>query len=53
MPRSARGGNASTFTLNAAADQYEHVAELLEDEKKFIDLANSRLWFDDEHVVVG
>jgi uncharacterized protein (TIGR02118 family) len=28
-------------------------AELLEDEKKFIDLANSPLWFGDEHVVVG
>ncbi|MEQ9504854.1 MAG: EthD domain-containing protein [Hyphomonas sp.] len=28
-------------------------AELLEDEKKFIDLANSPLWFNDEHVVVG
>jgi hypothetical protein len=27
--------------------------ELLEDEKKFIDLANSPLWFGDEHVVVG
>ncbi|MBU2607184.1 MAG: EthD domain-containing protein [Alphaproteobacteria bacterium] len=28
-------------------------AELLEDEKKFIDLENSPLWFGDEHVVVG
>ena len=27
--------------------------ELLEDEKKFIDLANSPLWFGDEFVVVG
>ena len=27
-------------------------AELLEDEKKFIDLANSPLWFGDEFVVV-
>jgi uncharacterized protein (TIGR02118 family) len=27
--------------------------ELLEDEKKFIDLANSPLWFGDEHVVVS
>ena len=26
--------------------------ELLEDEKKFIDLANSPLWFGDEHVIV-
>lgn len=28
-------------------------AELLEDEKKFIDLANSPLWFGDEHDVVS
>jgi hypothetical protein len=28
-------------------------AELLADEKKFIDLAKSPLWFGDEHVVVG
>lgn len=28
-------------------------AELLEDEKRFIDLANSPLWFNDENVVVG
>lgn len=28
-------------------------AELLEDEKKFIDLANSPLWFGDEHSVVS
>ena len=28
-------------------------AELLADEKKFIDLANSPLWFGDEFVVVG
>lgn len=28
-------------------------AELLEDEKKFIDLANSPLWFGDELEVVG
>jgi len=28
-------------------------AELLEDEKKFIDLANSPLWFNDEHAIVG
>jgi uncharacterized protein (TIGR02118 family) len=28
-------------------------AELLEDEKKFIDLANSPLWFGKENVVVG
>ena len=27
--------------------------ELLEDEQKFIDLANSPLWFGDEHVIVG
>lgn len=28
-------------------------AELLEDERKFIDLANSPLWFSKEHVIVG
>ena len=28
-------------------------AELLEDEKKFIDLANSPLWFNREHTIVG
>ncbi len=28
-------------------------AELLADEKKFIDLANSPLWFGDEFEVVG
>ena len=27
--------------------------ELLEDEKKFIDLANSPLWFSDEKTIVG
>lgn len=28
-------------------------AALLEDERKFIDLANSPLWFNEEHVIVG
>jgi uncharacterized protein (TIGR02118 family) len=28
-------------------------AELLEDEKRFIDLANSPLWIADEHQIVG
>ena len=39
---------ANTSEAAAAAGR-----ELLEDEKKFIDLANSPLWFGDEHVVVG
>ena len=28
-------------------------AALLEDERKFIDLARSPLWFNEEHVIVG
>ena len=28
-------------------------AELLEDEKRFIDLARSPLWFNEEHVIIG
>ena len=39
---------ANTSEAAAAAGR-----ELLEDEKTFIDLANSPLWFGDEHVVVG
>lgn len=39
---------ANTSEAAAAAGR-----ELLEDEQKFIDLANSPLWFGDEHVVVG
>lgn len=31
----------------------EAAAELLEDERKFIDLSRSPLWFNKEHVVVG
>lgn len=31
----------------------EASAALLEDERKFIDLANSPLWFNEEHVIVG
>ncbi|MBU2548215.1 MAG: EthD domain-containing protein [Proteobacteria bacterium] len=38
---------------NATPEGRRAGAELLEDEKKFIDLANSPLWFGDEHVVVG
>ena len=34
-------------TLEAAG------AALLEDEKTFIDLARSPLWFNEEHVIVG
>ena len=39
-------GNTSEAATKAGA-------ELLADEKKFIDLTNSPLWFGDENVVVG
>jgi uncharacterized protein (TIGR02118 family) len=42
----AMAANTSKAAANAGA-------ELLEDEKKFIDLANSPLWFGDEHEVVS
>ena len=38
--------NTSKAVANAGA-------ELLEDEKKFIDLANSPLWFGREYEIVG
>jgi uncharacterized protein (TIGR02118 family) len=41
------------FESEAAMAAAKAGAELLEDEKKFIDLANSPLWFSDEHAVVG
>ena len=42
----AMAGNTSEPATKAGA-------ELLADEKKFIDLTNSPLWFGDENVVVG
>ena len=45
--KSAEDMAAATGTEAAAAGQ-----ELLEDERKFIDLANSPLWMGEENVVV-
>lgn len=45
---SAQAMAANSSEAAAAAGR-----ELLEDEQKFIDLANSPLWFGDEHVIVG
>ncbi|MDP3460725.1 MAG: EthD domain-containing protein [Hyphomonas sp.] len=39
---------ANTSEAAAAAGR-----ELLEDERKFIDLENSPLWFNEEHVIIG
>jgi uncharacterized protein (TIGR02118 family) len=43
----------ATMAANTSEAAAKAGAELLEDEKKFIDLEHSPLWFGDEHVVVG
>ena len=51
-----REGEGRAFVGDAATlDPAAHQAgrELLEDERNFIDHANSPLWFGDEHVIFG
>lgn len=43
-----------TFFGAGGNDGFEDAAAaLVEDERKFIDLANSPIWFNEEHVIVG
>ncbi|KCZ62670.1 hypothetical protein L53_11265 [Hyphomonas sp. L-53-1-40] len=42
-----------SMAANSSEEVAKAGAELLEDEKKFIDLASSPLWFGEEHAIVG
>jgi len=45
--------SAEAMASNTGAAAAAAGRELLEDERKFIDLANSPLWFSEEKVIVG